>query len=162
MRGGLLLGAMLLLGCGSEPGVDGGGTCGDGFGRVQAGQGGSRLRALPVTGGELPIVRGTQGGIHVLVGFRVWDMQLDMRATYRLVEVGTGALVGTPTELNLTPSLFTSDASSRLRNPDLLILNNTAAPVSEFAGRVVRFEVEAVSADAHACDVRTVTLAAPP
>ncbi len=153
------LGASWLAGC---IGDDGPGTaCGTGPGKVEVARGGSRLYDLPPSGGELPIVLGSQGGIHVLVGFRVWDMDLGMDITYRLVDPETEAVVGTPTALSLRPTLFTNDGTSTIRNPDLVVLNNEEPRVEDFAGRTVRLELEARSADSHACDARTARLVAP-
>lgn len=98
----------------------------------------------------------------MLVGFRVRDMDLDMTATYRLVDAETDEIVGTPTVLALRPTLFTTDGTSTVRNPDLVVLDNEAPRIDDFAGRVVRLELEAVNDASHACDVRTVTLAPPP
>lgn len=152
--------ALLLAGCiGGDD--DGAGACGTGPGSVTVARGGSRLHELPERGGELPIVLGSQGGIHVLVGFRVRDMDLNMDVVYRLVDAETEATVGTPTELRLRPALFTTDSSGRIRNPDLIVLDNEEPRVEAFAGREVRLELEAVSDDSHACDARVVTLMPP-
>ena len=154
----MLLGALLVvLGACAEDATE----CGRGPGVVQVGQGGSRLRALPETGGELPIVLGSQGGIHVLVGFRARDMDLEMDVEYRLVDPGSQEVVGTPTTLALRPTLFSREGADAVRNPDLVVLNNEEPRVEDFAGRVVRLELEAMSADSHACDAREVTLLPP-
>ncbi|RLB48271.1 MAG: hypothetical protein DRJ42_23580 [Deltaproteobacteria bacterium] len=137
-------------------------ACGDGPGRVTVGEGGSRLRPLPATGGELPIVLGAQGGIHVLVGFSVTGMDLTMGARYRLEDAETGEIVGNATEIALRPSLFSTELGQTVRNPDLLVLDPEAPSVDRFAGRVARLYLEAINAESHACDVREVTLAATP
>src|SRR5688572_32556628 len=84
--------------------------CDRGPGVVEVGRGGSRLRDLPPDGGELPIVLGSQGGIHVLVGFRARDMELEMDVVYRLVDPDTEETVGEPTERRLRAVLFQSDS----------------------------------------------------
>jgi hypothetical protein len=118
------------------------------------------LRPLPETGGELSIVLGAQGGIHVLVGFSVSDMDLEMGATYTLTEAGTGEVFGT-TELALRPTLFSSEMGQTVRNPDLVVLDNENPSVDRFAGRAAVLSLEAISADSHACDSREITLIAP-
>jgi len=156
----VLLGGMAA--CDGPARNDGGmSTCGDGPGSVTVAEGGSRLRPLPTTGGELPIVLGAQGGIHVLVGFTVRDMSLEMRATYTLRELATDAVLGTPTELELRPTLFRTELGDTIRNPDLIILDNEAPTIDRFEGRQARLILEAVSGDSHACDVREITLVAP-
>ena len=136
-------------------------VCGDGPGSVTVARGGSRLRPLPSTGGDLPIVLGAQGGIHVLVGFTVRDMSLDLEATYTLIELGTEAILGTPTVLDLRPSLFTTEMGETVRNPDLLVLDNDAPTIDRFAGRSARLTLEARGSDSHACDAREITLVVP-
>lgn len=156
------------LGCGEAPPPPDGG-CGSGPGTVEVGRGGSRLYDLP-EGGDLPIVLGSQGGIHVLVGFRVRDMALTMAVTYRLVDEADGSVVGTPTELSLRPSLFSTSGGEIVRNPDLIVLDDESPRLEAFAGRRLRLELDAQSSDpwpadggrgSHACDSRLVTLTAP-
>ncbi len=161
MRALLFVGLVGLVGC-DEPDPPDASTsvCGDGPGTVRVGQGGSALRPLPATGGELPIVLGAQGGIHVLVGFAVADMELEMLATYTLSEVGTEEQLGT-TLLSLRPSLFSTELGQTVRNPDLVVLDNENPTVDRFAGRHASLCLEAVSAGSHACDCREITLIAP-
>lgn len=150
----------LAAACGSESARDGGDVrpCGTGTGRVQLGEGGSTLIPLPPEGGALEIVRGAQGGIHVLVGFRVWDMELDMTVRYELTDPETGERIGSPTDRALRPSLFTLEGADRVRNPDLVILDNETPRVEDFVGRVAILTLDAVSESSHACDTRRVTL----
>jgi hypothetical protein len=146
--------------CGTvAPGDGGPGACDDG--RVEVGSGGSRLRALPETGGELPIVLGAQGGIHVVVGFWLRELPLDVTARYWLEDPASGELVGTETVLVLGPSFFAPDGARYVRHPDLLVLNNEAPDVAAFAGRTVELHVSATSGSAGSCDARTAVLAAP-
>lgn len=153
--------ALVVAGCSDGSPPDGNG-CGQGPGRVQVGQGGTRFRDLPAMGGELGIVRGSQGGIHVLVAFRTWDMGLIMDVVYRLEDADTGEPMGLTTELMLRPGLFGNDGVSAVRNPDLLILDNEAPSIDRFAGRSARLVLEAVGGGSHACDARFATLVPPP
>lgn len=130
-------------------------------GRVEVGAGGSRLIALPESGGELPIVRGSQGGIHVVVGAWVRDLPLELDLTYRLVDTDDGAPIGEVTSLHLTPSLFRPDGDRQQRHPDLLILNNEMPNVSEFVGRTAVLRAEVRTSAERACDARQVTLVDP-
>ncbi len=152
---------LLLAGCDPSADPDGGAECLD-DGRVEVGAGGSRLTRLPETGGELPIVHGSQGGIHVVVGVWVRELPLELDLTYRLVDPSTDELVGTPTSLHLTPGLFQPDGARQQRHPDLVILNNEAPDVGAFAGRTVLLTAEVAASGAHACDTREVTLVDPP
>jgi hypothetical protein len=157
--------ALSLLALGGCPGggdpPDAGSECGRGPGVVELGQGGSRLRDLPATGAELQIVRGSQGGIHVLVGFRVRDMELEMIAVYRLVDPDRGETVGLETVRELRSALFTTDGTDTIRNPDLVVLDDGSDDFTRFVGRPLRLELEARSVGSHACDAREVTLLAP-
>ena len=156
-----LLALAILCGCpGDDTGFDAGSECGRGPGIVELAQGGSRLRNL-ADGADLPIVRGSQGGIHVLLGFRVRDMELTMNAVYQLRDSETGELVGTPTERALRPTLFSTEGTDTVRNPDLVVLDNGSDDTTDFDGRAVRVELSAVSAGSHACDAREVILRAP-
>jgi len=114
-----------------------------------------------MTGGELPIVLGAQGGIHVLVGFTVRDMELEMQATYTLQELESDAVLGTPTQLELRPTLFTTELGETIRNPDLIVLDNETPSIDRFEGLRARLRLEAVSEGSHACDVREITLVRP-
>ena len=96
---------------------------------------------LPVDGGELDIVRGSQGGIHVVVAAWVRDMDLDMTLRYRL-EDAAGAVVGEPTEIRLRAALFAPDGARFVRHPDLLILDNEMPRVEDFAGLEVDLVAE--------------------
>jgi len=151
---------LLLLGCGPPPPGLPDASCGTGPGSVEVGRGGSRLRALPAEGGELEIVRGSQGGIHVLVGAWVADMDLDMTLRYRLED--DGERVGIETEVPLRAALFAPSSERFVRHPDLVVLDNDSPDTSAFAGRTVELTAEALSVDgSHACDTRRVTLVDP-
>jgi hypothetical protein len=125
---------------------------------VEVGGSGGRFVRLPREGGELPVVRGSQGGIHVLVGFRPRAMPLTVTATYRLVDPATGAILGNPTVRMLGPGLYRVDAEGPARIDDLLVLDPDEPRVADFAGRAARLEVEVVAASACGRDVRLVTL----
>lgn len=127
-------------------------------GRTEVGTGQSRLLALPEEGGELEIVRGPQGGIHLLVGAWVRDLPLEMTLRYYLE---AGERVGEETVLELSPSYFAADGARYRRHPDLLILDNLSADVEPFAGRIVRIHVEARTADDASCDVRSAMIVDP-
>lgn len=155
MRAALCL-ICLLAACDPPPPT----VCGTGSGRVEVGRGGSRLRDLPPSGGELDIVRGSQGGIHVVVGAWVEGMDLELTMTYRLEE--DGVVVGTPTTVPLRDALFAPAGERYVRHPDLVVLDNFSPSVDRFAGRTVDLTVEAVSVDgSHACDTRSVVLIDP-
>lgn len=157
--------ALIAWGCGDDDAGDGGAgdaaLCGIGPGSVEVGEGGARWSPLPESGGELEIVRGAQGGIHVLVGFTAREMDLNLSAHYELNDATMGgATVGTPTDLELRPTLFSPDGSGgSVRNPDLVILDNEMPSFERFVGRTLSLSVRVVSRDgSHACDARTVTL----
>jgi len=156
---------VLLAACGPSPVSDAGGDAPSecaGPGTVEVGRGGSRLRALPSSGGELPIVVGAQGGIHVVVGAWVRGLDLDMVMTYRLEDPADGSRVGDETSVPLSAGLFAPDGDRYARHPDLIVLDNDTPRVDDFVERRVLLRVEARSNDgAHACDSREVTLTSP-
>jgi hypothetical protein len=161
VRAAVLIASLCAACDGVDPPADAGPTaCDDG--RLEVGSGGSRLRALPETGGELPIVRGAQGGIHVIVGFWLRDLPLEVEARYWLADPASGERVGSETVVTLTPSLFSADGARYLRHPDLVVLNNEAPDIAAFAGRTVELHATAAAAEDAGCDVRTVILLAPP
>lgn len=155
---------LALAGCGDDavpptpPPLDAG-ACGTGPGTAVAGTGTTRFRPLAATGGELEIVRGAQGGIHVLVGFRPIAMDLRTTAIYSLLEQSTDAEVAPSVARSLDPSGFTRDADGYVRLGDLLVLDNMVPRVEDFVGRTVRLHVEVTSADgSHACPEAVVLL----
>lgn len=154
----LLATLVALLGC--DPGTDPEAGCGTGPGTIEVGRvDGARLVALPRDGGELPIVRGPQGGIHVLTGVWVDAEQLELSLDYRLTDPTDGTVVGEPTTLDLTPSLFDRSGARPARFPDLVILDGSSAPVELFAGLPVVLEAQARWPDGSlSCDARSVTL----
>lgn len=129
---------------------------------VEVGQGGARLAALRA-GDDLQIVEGSQGGIHVLVGFFLGGAPRDVSAVYRLTsddEARTDVVA--PLERALRPGLFEAQDGRTVRNPDLLVLNNDSPNPSLFADRRVRLRVELTEADGTGyCDERQVFLRAP-
>jgi len=163
--GRFAIACLLLLGCGPAPdgdaGPEGGARC-EGPGELEVGRGGSRLRALPPEGGELPIVVGAQGGIHVVVGAWVRGVDLEMELTYRLEDPEDGSRIGDETRVPLSPGLFAPDGDRFARHPDLIVLDNDTPRVDDFAERVVLLRAEGRSSGgAHVCDDRQVTLRAP-
>ncbi len=151
---------LLVSGCGPTT-VPTDASCETERGQVEVGRGGSRLRSLPRTGGEVDIIRGAQGGIHVVVGAWVSaDVDLDLTMRYQLVEAGS--LLGTETSVELRPALFAVDGARFVRHPDLIVLDGFSPSVDRFVGRTADLEVELWSADGtRACDSRTVTLVDP-
>lgn len=156
--------AIGVAGCGngdvppSPPPVDAG-ACGSGPGSAVAGTGTTRFAPFFATGGELEIVRGAQGGIHVLVGFRPVGMDLRITVVYALLEQGTEVEVAPAITRSLDPSGYTRDADGYMRLGDLLVLDNMVPRVEDFVGRTVRLRLDVVSADgSHACPESVVTL----
>jgi len=155
--------AIALGGCGDAPPpppppVDAG-ACGTGPGSALAGTGTTRFSPFAATGGELEIVRGAQGGIHVLVAFRPIAMDLRITVDYSLREASSEAEVAPTIARSLDPSGFTRDADGYVRLGDLLVLDWLVPRVEDFVGRAVRLRVDARSADgSHACPEALVTL----
>ena len=153
----ILCALQFAIGCG--PIVDADASCDSTSDRIELGSGGARLVPLPETGGELTIVHGAQGGIHVLVGCWVRDIDLSMDLTYRLEDAVDGAPVGEPTTLRLRAALFRPAGGRNERGPDLIILNNEAAPVELYRDREVIAVAEARSDDgSFVCDRRRVRI----
>lgn len=162
-----MVGVLLALGLASvgceTPGTSrDGGPGGDGacvVGGVEVGGSGGRFIALPRVGGVLPIVRGSQGGIHVLVGFRPHAMPLTVTATYRLVDEATGEVLGEPVVRALGPGLYRVDAEGPARIDDLLVLDPDEPRVADFSGREASLDVLVVTPSGTcARDARLITL----
>ena len=155
--------ALALLAC--APPVcpaDGGCACGSAAGAVEVGAGGSRFRSL-AEGDPLTIVRGAQGGIHVVVGARLTGVAPDGLELRYALEDADGGPVGTETRLALDRSLLDPlPGGGWERHPDLVVLNGAMPDVEGFAGRTVVLRAEAETPDGtRACDARPVVLMAP-
>ncbi|MDW8362695.1 MAG: hypothetical protein RMK74_09860 [Myxococcales bacterium] len=163
MRTGPLVGLVApVWGCAPGPVPPGDAACGSASGEVEVGQGGASWSPLPRAGGSLRIVRGSQGGVHVLVGFRARGLPPRMDVVYEL-RGDDGALVGEArTALSLTPGLFTRDGDALVRNPDLLVLDWDEDRSADFAGVTAVLTLEARTDGGTACDARRVVLEAPP
>lgn len=77
------LAALALAACSADDAPPGGYDAGpDAMPRVELGTGTSTFVAIPESGGTLELVMGPQGGYHVDVTVRAWDLDLD-RPTLR-------------------------------------------------------------------------------
>jgi hypothetical protein len=133
---------------------------GDGGGAA-AGDGGA--------GGPPPldIVAGPQGGIHVVVAFRMVRLDPTLTATYGLDDAVTGAALGARTTRVLRPGLWSTDGAAFVRLDDLVVLDDASADTTPYANREAWLWVEALDAAGRcARDARRVRLrdatAAPP
>ena len=129
-------------------------------GRLEVGAGGARARALAESGGELEIVLGAQGGIHVVVASWLRDVPLDLEVTYLLVSIDSDTVLA-ETVVALRPSLLRPELPRYLRHPDLLVLDNDAPSVERFDGRSASLELHADVGSERLCDRRSVVLRAP-
>ena len=112
---------------------------------VEVGGSGGRFVPLAAVGATLDIVRGPQGGIHLVVGFRIHDLPLDLSATYRLRDAVSGVEAAPPVARILTPGLYRADGPGWVRVDDLLVLDADSPRVEDFAGRTFALELEVVT-----------------
>lgn len=123
--------------------------------RVELGTGEVSFAPLAETGATLELVHGPQGGYHVLVSVRVWDLDLDRVSLVYDVSAGTRVLSRTP--FVLEASRFAREGDHVVRTGDFAILD-VAAP-DEVAGQQVLVQVTATAEDGtSATDARTVTI----
>lgn len=93
--------------------------------RVVLGTGTSAFEDIPASGGELELVGGPQGGFHVFVTARLFEMDPDgMTLTFDATNVATGASVGTPASFNLVLARVQTEGDHYVRAGDFLILDN--------------------------------------
>lgn len=92
---------------------------------VVLGTGTSAFEDIPMTGGELELVGGPQGGFHVFVTARIFEMDPDgMTLTFDATNVATGENVGTPASFNLVLARIQREGDHFVRAGDFLILDN--------------------------------------
>jgi hypothetical protein len=114
----------LVLGC-SAPDA-GGSDAGSVDPRVVLGTGTSSFVTIPDDGAELELVAGPQGGWHVDLTARLWDVDLDgLRIRYEAVPVGGTTPISVPTELILSPSRVVREGDHWLRAGDFLQMDVT-------------------------------------
>lgn len=135
--------ALVLLGCQGAGGSDAGRVdAPPPEARVELGTGTSRFVTLP-EGAELELVAGPQGGWHVDLTTRIWNVDIDgLRIAYEAFEAGDTTRVSLPTELVLTSSRVVREGDHWLRAGDFLQLDVTGP--ADVVGREldVRVRVE--------------------
>ncbi len=126
MRSALVL-ACLLTACAAPPDT-GTGDAGPSDARVQLGTGTSSFVEIPDGDAELELVAGPQGGWHVFLTARMWNLDVDgVHVAYEAFPAGGTEVVSFPTELDLTARRFVREGDHWLRAGDFLQLR-IAAP----------------------------------
>ena len=119
---GLVLGT---LGCGDPSGTDAGVDAASRAPRVEMGTGTSTFEPIPETGAELELVRGPQGGYHVFVAARLYDLEPEgLRLFLSAVDTSTAGSVGTDAEFRLVRSRVQPEGDHFVRVGDFLILHD--------------------------------------
>jgi hypothetical protein len=118
---------VVLMGCG--PSGAAGGGLGDAAAldpRVVLGTGTSAFVTIPDEGAELELIAGPQGGWHVDLTARIWDLDLDrLRIRYEALPIGGTAPISVPTELELSPLRVVREGDHWLRAGDFLQMDVT-------------------------------------
>lgn len=124
--------------------------------RVELGTGDLSFVALPETDPTLELVHGPQGGYHVHLSVRLWQLAPDrLSLTYQVVRPGGAQLARVP--LLLDSARFVREGDHLMRYGDLAILD--IATADDVVGDTVIVRVSATAADgASATDERTVTI----
>jgi len=122
----VVLSAFLLsLGCGTQGGTDAGPDARVPVARIELGTGTSAFEPIPETGGELELVGGPQGGFHVFVTARFFELDpAGMSLRFDATDVGTGLNVGHPTEIRLVLARAQREGDHFVRAGDILILDD--------------------------------------
>ncbi len=120
--------SLLWLGCDmSEPGTDAGADPLDAgsAASVELGTGTSAFEAIPMSGAELELFSGPQGGHHVFLTARLRGLDPEgMTLTFAAVDTATGSIVRAPAAFNLTRSRVQPDGDGYVRVGDFLILDD--------------------------------------
>lgn len=108
--------------------------------RVALGTGTSRFEPIPDEGAELELVAGPQGGYHVDLTARLWNLDLDrLRIRYEARPVGSETPISLPLELELSPSRVVREGDHWLRAGDFLQMD--VAQPSEVVGMTLDVSV---------------------
>jgi hypothetical protein len=148
--------AVAMVGCSAGPGaIDDEDAAAAPAPRVELGTGEVSFVPIAESGATLELVHGPQGGYHVLVSVRVWDLDLDRVSLVYEVSAGTRALSRTP--FVLEASRFAREGDHVVRTGDFAILDVTGP--EDVAGQDVLVRVTATADDgSSATDARTVTV----
>src|SRR5262249_30726434 len=77
--------------------------------------------AIPETGAELELIAGTQGGFHVWVTARIWDLNPEgLVIAYEGTPVGASAPISYPTEIAVRQSDLVREGDHWVRAGDFL------------------------------------------
>ncbi len=114
---------MFLVGCnGVVAGEDA--AVGTNEPRVTLGTGTSSFVPIADSGAELELVAGTQGGFHVDVTARIWDLDVEGALLgYEAIPVGSTTPISVPTEIELTSTRVVREGDHWLRAGDFLRMN---------------------------------------
>lgn len=121
----LLLFFFFSLGCDTRGGTDAGPDAMVPTARIELGTGTSAFEPIAETGGELELVGGPQGGFHVFITARFFELDPEgMRLRFDAINVDTGANVGTPAIFSLVLARVQREGDHFVRAGDILILDD--------------------------------------
>ncbi|MDQ3033381.1 MAG: hypothetical protein M3Y87_13255 [Myxococcota bacterium] len=149
--------ALVLVGCGAEPVPNGdAGASITPMPRVQLGTGTSSFVELPETGGTVELVMGPQGGYHVDVAIRIWDLDPDrISVIYEVARVDGAVLSTTPFVFD--PGRFVREGDHLVHTGDFTVLEITGP--ADVTGDEVELRVVATAQDGTtAMDARRATV----
>jgi hypothetical protein len=135
--------ALVLGSCGSPQSSDAGVTDARALEpRVELGTGRSGFVEIPDDNAELELVAGPQGGFHVDLTARLWNLALDgVRLRYEARPIDSETPISLPTELALTPARFVREGDHWLRAGDFLQMDVAGPP--DVVGMELEVTVEA-------------------
>lgn len=137
----------------SGPGVDGGP---DSLARVELGTGTTSFVTIPESGAELELVAGPQGGWHIDVTARLYELIIeDLLLTYEIER--DGVIISMPRQFMLREALVTPEGDHYLRAGDFVPFE--ISQPSDVVGDTVVVRAIAEATDgARAEDEHTVTI----
>ena len=141
----------------ADSGPSGGGDAGpDADPRVELGTGRTSFVEIPESGATLELIAGPQGGWHIDVTARLWDLTIDgLILTYEIRR--DGEMINLPRQFTLREALVVPEGDHYLRAGDFVPFD--IAMPSDVVGDTVTVHVIAEHVDGpRAEDSRTVTI----
>jgi hypothetical protein len=148
---------LLCAGCSHGNAEEDAGPIDAGMPRVELGTGSTGFVPIPETGAELELVAGPQGGFHVELTARIYDVNIEgLIISYDGTPVGAAAPTTYPTSITLDSTMVVREGDHWLRNDILRFM--VSGPADIVGMQVdVRVVVQCISG-LSAQDVRRATI----